>query len=453
MSDSTSTTLRSSTRIDPRRWNIGLKIGGVMLVLALAPLVVLAALGADRLREQARSDGRNDLEGVVAAVALALDTEINANLQLVSSIATDPRVLEFMGASPADGASIDPSPVTDVLVGIAEAHPTASGIFLLDEDGYAVASSVPEIVGLEYSYRTYFQDAFAGRTNVSDIYLPIGAPDPYPGTAFAAPITDENGDIVGVAAIKSDALTISSSLTGESDRTLFLVESTGLISSHPDADLRFRSLVEFTPEQQAAAADARRFDGPVVAAEVDDLAESIVSRTAAGFGIGSIDDEVLALAWQPLSSTGWVAVASRPYAEFDAAASSAFADALQFAGIVGAIALALAALAAVTLGRPLSVMTAAARRLGSGSGLSEDMPLKRLASRNDDVGALALQLVETNGLLLERERRANEQLQALKVEIDQIRRESQVGEIVESEFFTQLEARAAELRLRKDSTD
>ena len=76
-----------------------------------------------------------------------------------------------------------------------------------------------------------------------------------------------------------------------------------------------------------------------------------------------------------------------------------------------------------------------------------------MASRNDDVGALALQLVETNGLLLERERRANEQLQALKVEIDQIRRESQVGEIVESEFFTQLEARAAELRLRKDSTD
>jgi uncharacterized OsmC-like protein len=47
-----------------------------------------------------------------------------------------------------------------------------------------------------------------------------------------------------------------------------------------------------------------------------------------------------------------------------------------------------------------------------------------------------------------RERRLKEQVRSLKVEVDQERRRKEVQEVTDSDFFRDLEGRAAEMRRR-----
>jgi len=443
--------------VDPRRWRIGTRIAVILVLVAVGPVLLLTRLGITRIEDQAARDGQRELIGLAAAIASGLDAELEANLNLVTGISRDRDVVVYTEAADRAGAAADPAaePINADLDILQEAHVTAGIFFILDDTGTAIASSDRKIIGGNYAYRPYWQRAMRGETNVSDVYLPIGTTSSTPGTAFAAPIRRggrADGAVIGVAVIKSDALTVSGVITeapDREDRRAYIVERNGIVSasSDPDDPNRFDSLRPLTDAEQRATAEAKRFDGPVPTASASRGVRSLVGTRRSGFTTGTLADEPVAVAWQPLAAAPWTAVVVEPLAAYKASAEDARSAALRIAGAVALVAVLIALLAARRMSRPLQALTEASARLEAGTPVDEEA-LAVVARRRDDLGLLATRLADAARETRAREARLEAQVASLRVEIDESRRAADVKEIVDSDFFTDLQARATEMRRR-----
>ncbi len=74
--------------------------------------------------------------------------------------------------------------------------------------------------------------------------------------------------------------------------------------------------------------------------------------------------------------------------------------------------------------------------------------LDEVARRSDELGQLALVFQEMAHQVYAREQQLQQQVQQLRIEIDQERRAREVADITESDYFQQLLGRADELRNR-----
>ena len=72
--------------------------------------------------------------------------------------------------------------------------------------------------------------------------------------------------------------------------------------------------------------------------------------------------------------------------------------------------------------------------------------LADVATRTDALGQLARVFSRMASEIYAREQRLKQQVQQLRIELDDARQAQQVAEITESEYFQQLEARAGDLR-------
>ncbi|MFM7224220.1 MAG: cache domain-containing protein [Actinomycetota bacterium] len=448
--------------VDPRRWRIGTRIAVILVLVAVGPVLLLTRLGVTRIEDQAARDGQRELIGLAAAIATGLDAELEANLQLVTGISRDRDVIAYTEATDRAGAAVEPAAeqMNGDLDILQAAHVSAGIFFILDDTGTAIASSDRKIIGGNYAYRPYWQKAMRGETNVSDVYLPIGTTSSTPGTAFAAPIRRggrPDGTIVGVAVIKSDALTVSGVITDapdRADRQAYIVERNGIVSasSDPDDPIRFGGLRPLSATEQRAAAAAKRFNGPVPTVPASNGVRSLVGAGSPGFTTGRLADEPVAVAWQPLVAAPWTAVVVEPLTAYDAAADDARDTALRIAGVVALVAVLIALIAGRRLSRPLRALTDAAAHLEAGTAVDE-AALGAVARRRDDLGLLATRLADAARESRAREARLEAQVASLRVEIDESRRARDVQEIVDSDFFTDLQARAAEMRRRVRRND
>jgi HAMP domain-containing protein len=103
-----------------------------------------------------------------------------------------------------------------------------------------------------------------------------------------------------------------------------------------------------------------------------------------------------------------------------------------------------------TLTRPLMHIIDAAQKLE----YDEPFDAKQLAlmeSRSDELGLLAHVFGEMAVQVQAREQKLKQEVVQLRIEIDQSRREKQVDEIVDSEFFQNLKAEASTMRRRRSA--
>jgi hypothetical protein len=97
--------------------------------------------------------------------------------------------------------------------------------------------------------------------------------------------------------------------------------------------------------------------------------------------------------------------------------------------------------------RNVAIVTDAAAAVETGR---FDCPgLNEVAQRTDALGQLARMFEKMVKEVQEREAKLKEQVQQLRIEIDQSRRERQVAEITETDYFYQLQQKAANLRQRR----
>jgi len=85
------------------------------------------------------------------------------------------------------------------------------------------------------------------------------------------------------------------------------------------------------------------------------------------------------------------------------------------------------------------------------AGSFESASLEAVAARTDALGQLARVFQRMAREVAERERRLEAQVQQLRIQIDEARADRKIAEITETEYFRDLQRRAASLRIDADS--
>jgi two-component system C4-dicarboxylate transport sensor histidine kinase DctB len=143
-------------------------------------------------------------------------------------------------------------PAVDELLVRARAGTEVTQFYLLDTTGTTVASSQPRLIGQNYAYRPYFQQALAGGAG---IFYSIGATTGLPGCFRSRPVRD--GDrIVGVAAI-TFSLDAVERAWSESGERVALVDENGVVILSTTQSWKYRALKPL-PEAVLERVDAAR---------------------------------------------------------------------------------------------------------------------------------------------------------------------------------------------------
>lgn len=116
-------------------------------------------------------------------------------------------------------------------------------------------------------------------------------------------------------------------------------------------------------------------------------------------------------------------------------------------GITYATLFVLVFLVSRTLTRPIIGLTSVAERIGEGD-YEQDLSYLRKGRFPDEIGTLAEVFEIMIGKVYQREQTLIRQVEELRIEIDEVKRQKQVSEIVESDFFQDLQAKARGMRRR-----
>ncbi len=193
------------------------------------------------------------------------------------------------------------------------------------------------------------------------------------------------------------------------------------------------------------------------------LAASLDGSSAAGYyewqeADGSLRDKYMSCA--PVAGTDYRIAATTYIDEFSRPASatqSRITDILRvltaYLGIlllgVTLFMIGLALWLARGLSRPIVAITHAAAALEQGR--FDARALAPIARRPDELGQLARVFRQMGVEVQQREERLQQRVQELKIEIDQSRRERQTRQIVDTEFFQDLQARVTKFRREQDA--
>jgi HAMP domain-containing protein len=235
--------------------------------------------------------------------------------------------------------------------------------------------------------------------------------------------------------VKSQLATTLGDIHFSTEGFFFILNSKGeVVVAPPDHNLD--ALASTAGEQQFVQ---QAIDSAPKAAGQTTTLDSDVALTAAG-----------SQAWVVNVSTfqalDWYLVSAVPRNELDAPARSLT---LQQAGLTLAvllIGLISGLLMSRRIIRPVEAITRAARDLSKDR--FDPSSLDAAAGRTDEVGELARTFQRMGAEVVARERQLREQVAKLKVQIDHARREEAVREITETEFFSDLTAKAAQMRKR-----
>jgi methyl-accepting chemotaxis protein len=99
------------------------------------------------------------------------------------------------------------------------------------------------------------------------------------------------------------------------------------------------------------------------------------------------------------------------------------------------------------LTRPITKLTGAAERIGEGD-YEQNISSLGAGFLSDEISILARVFTIMVNKVYQREQSLRKQLENLKIEIDEVKRKKQVEEIVDTDFFRELQERAKELRRR-----
>ena len=224
-----------------------------LAVAALCALVVaLAGVWTERAglaTTRERGAARLQLYGAVLAKELARYDHLPAAVQL------NPTVAELL-RSPGDPTLV--AQVNAYLEAL-NAEAGASDLYLLDRSGVALAASnwnAPHsFVGVDLSYRPYFQDAMRNGTGS---FYGIGTTSGEPGYYFARTIRID-GQVLGVAAVKVNLDEIGDLWAENPASAAMVVDGDGVVILTSEPGWKYRVLAPLAPATLDRYRQSRRF--------------------------------------------------------------------------------------------------------------------------------------------------------------------------------------------------
>ena len=403
--------------IDPRRWSLGAKIAVTLIVAVLVPLAALAVSSLRVGRSAVEVAQLDSVEGSARVASSSVNEYLLGTLARADQVATRADVVAFLGADAAPPDLEGELVATDVL---------SVGLFDLSGDLLDVRSRRDEI-DFGSDRLDWFVPAADGRLTIGEIRFDPDSLDS--AITVAAPARNPGEAVVGVVALDisgADVLYALHSAPLSAGGQVMLLDNAGVVVSARDT----RLLGVDVADLGLGIVDPETLEG--ASGSVADVA--LAGRTEQVVGWSRVDDDLTAVVLQPR------AVFLGPLDRLGQAVWLSFAG-LSIIAFIGAI------LLARRLSRPVSVLTAAAATIEAGDEVDPEA-LDRIGRTLDDVGRLARVFRRMAAQVAERERALRAQVSALRVEIDQQRRQQAVDEVTDTDFFRELEGRAAEMRRR-----
>ena len=225
------------------------------LALALLPLLIVALSGTAiyfNLSSQTEQEARAHSENISKLLAGQVSAFVRNKADAVNLMANHHLVQSVL----INSKRVTPNDVKPELQRFCTTL-GASICYLMDKEGLAIAdnrSVETSIVGNNYGFRPYFQQAVVGNDSV---HLALGVTTKKRGIYFSSPVFDKE-KVIGVAVIKFPPTQIESDFQGLSGDAA-LVDDSGIVFASSDPKWLYKSLFSLTPAQQTAIVSSRQF--------------------------------------------------------------------------------------------------------------------------------------------------------------------------------------------------
>jgi len=388
-----------------------------LVVAALVPMAVLAYFSLDAGREAVERAQLDSVEGSATEAAVAVREYLAGVSARADALGTRPDVVAFLDA----GGSGDAPDLTDA------ASPDVAAVGVIDASGTTVAAAGGASAGTDVSGAGWFADAVAGRATVAPVSL-----DEASGTStvtVAAPARNPGSGVQGVAAIEVRGLDVLAALNQvqlAAGGQAWLVDDAGVVVMARDSRVLGRTLDDLGLGPLQVAIDSAPL-GTLTGVDLVDRGPQVAAFNEVQPGLSAVVLQPEAVFLGPVERLGtitWVLFA-----------------------VVGVVAVGVAVLLARRLSRRVGVLTAAAARIEGDEPPDADA-LAVVGRSGDDVGRLARVFARMAEQVAVREQRLRDQVRSLTIEIDEERRRKAVSEVTDTDFFRDLQGRAAEMRRR-----
>ncbi|NUM44537.1 MAG: hypothetical protein HUU38_07500 [Anaerolineales bacterium] len=324
----------------------------------------------------------------------------------------------------------------------------------LSEDGVPLE----EVSSSEYDPRArpWYQAAIeAGEMTWSPIYG--FSSFPVLGISPVAPVKDpQTGEIIGVLGIDLTLGELSEflhSLEISTNGAAFIFERSGTMVATSLEEPPFKTDEEGKPELLPVTESTSPLIREIANHLLDESGsfENIEGRQ---FRVYETEVERYFIQVTPITDDhglDWLSVVVIPASDF----MEAVYDNLRNTFILGVTVMVIATIAGYILASyiisPVFVVTDVAASIEESKWELE--PLDKIAGRSDEVGQLARVFRGMAQEVRTRERQLKQQIRELTIQIDQTKKETQVKEIVDSDFFQDLQVRAEKLRRTRRKPD
>ena len=384
----------------PRDWPLAVKMALAMVLTALLPMALTSAYNLSGSLQAVADGERRYVQQMAHSTAARLAQFVADSRDMARALATDSDFPAFLD-TPADSAR---PALRDKLVRLVRADPDVQLIMLMDAQGNALVSSDAEVMGRNFRFRQYFQEAMQGRAYTTGIV--VGAVAGAAGLFHAEPVRADDGRVLGAMVLRirgSSVAAILDEVRHDSTLTPLLVDGDGVLIHHPRDDLLYRSLVPLPAARlQAIRADQRFRRDDIASLGETGLAGALLGAT--GGGTVNYDSRVTGrqeiAGYAPVPGLDWVVAVTEPRATFEAPLNTLYSHLLWSVALVGLLFTGLGLRFARGIVRPIRALTDAADALKAGR---FDAAGVRVDSR-DEVGQLGRTFNVMIDVLRQRER-------------------------------------------------
>jgi len=377
----------------PRFW---MKVLAALLVVSVLPIGLVSAVSVTTTRDELTELGVTNIRQRALSTAGAIDAYLGSRLGDIVLVARIPDVVRHATYP------LDPdvkNAARDALRAAAARSAEYESVAFVDLNGRITTASILTDEGTSIAFRTYFLEAKAGRTHISDPSYSVITNRP--ALFFSAPVVDPAGQVLGVVRtrvnlaaiwdlVEADADSVGRGAHGAllDDHGIRLAVSGTRGQRHLAESLIYRPIAPIDPETAKKLAADRRFGQrtpeqleldpiPALKTTLDDLKRTGISTGGFAYEANGEQRGVAAR----LGTKPWAYVLAVPLATYTKAADDATTNASLTLVVGVLLAFVIGVLLTRSLVRPLRRLVRQATNVSTGD---VELEVARFDTRHGD---------------------------------------------------------------------
>ena len=379
-----------------KNWKLKHKLLFSMLIVAIIPVIIVSWIQYNEGSKYILAVEQKNLSLLAGVIQEQIDLYFDNMKNQTLSLALNSEVIDFMELPQRTHVDIDRmNTLFDHIKSISDSE--YSAIFVLEVDGLCLSCTDRRFIGTNYTFRPYYQYIINHRRPyyVSDFC--IGLRSLIPGVFISAPIVGHNDAVIGVMVLKVagtaiwelvERLSAESrhagkareilkdtiewkSTTGVTHNTpeISIVNRDGIIISHSDQDLVYKSLASIPEEVRQKLKRNKQFldreigdlNNTVLKTLYDQtfLSNKLISKTY----FDKMNDCWNVVAISPLRNNNWCVGVSVSYHEFSILSQILFNKTITYLSLITIGIIVLIFLITMFINRPLGYIISIIRRL------------------------------------------------------------------------------------------